>query len=700
MFSAISLIWDSIVEPLGRFWDWLMKVLGPVFKVILWVASVLADLRQVINYTRASTLVVVFGVAFLLSAQGREITVGLADLRAHQTLFLYLGLAVWGFFAWYWARFMLDQRLAGGRMGQPDKFLVWLIEYWPRLLGGFAYLIAAVMVYLAEGFRLHFWVVGGIGIAFMVFVIRRKGSKIGLVQTINTHTHFWMLMLSIITVPTFLIATIFVPVQTGTFMGAGAVTFLAFAAMVPVGTFFVFWTQEKGTPVFAALFVFALLFSRINDTHEIRFLPDSQPADMEMTAAFELWQEAGGRGQNEVHPVVFVATAGGGIRAAYFTATVLGELEEAVPGMHCRMFAVSGVSGGSLGAVVHSSVLKAISPSCDGPAGPDFAAKSRQVLAQDFLGPTVAAMLGPDLIQAFLPVGIFDDRAEVLELSWERGYQRAFDGSDNLLAGPFGDIGPQPGAGNWRPVLLLNGTQEESGKRILTSHISVRPTDFPDAIDFFDLSKCDVRASTAALNSARFTYVSPAGTISGCGGDGTHVLDGGYFENYGAVSLLQAIRRFTELAKHQGIKIRPIIIQISNDTGFGLETYSDDRPRAEGGPQKWANEALAPIFGLLGARTARGILAAKELRQWLVAHNQGAERDQKGIYVHFRLYDEGVSIALGWLLSNAAEEEIERQYAEMNKCQRQMVTDALAATVTGIDPKLCSEAKAEGLVGY
>ncbi len=62
---------------------------------------------------------------------------------------------------------------------------------------------------------------------------------------------------------------------------------------------------------------------------------------------------------------------------------------------------------------------------------------------------------------------------------------------------------------------------------------------FLDSLDALHVLGKDVRASTAAHNSARFSYVSPAGDLGN--GNGS-VIDGGYFENYGALSALELAR--------------------------------------------------------------------------------------------------------------------------------------------------------------
>ena len=69
------------------------------------------------------------------------------------------------------------------------------------------------------------------------------------------------------------------------------------------------------------------------------------------------------------------------------------------------------------------------------------------------------------------------------------------------------------GQESWRPILLLNATHEESGNRIITGHVLIERNVFIDSLDALHELGKDVRASTAAHNSARFTYVSPAGDL-------------------------------------------------------------------------------------------------------------------------------------------------------------------------------------------
>ena len=71
-----------------------------------------------------------------------------------------------------------------------------------------------------------------------------------------------------------------------------------------------------------------------------------------------------------------------------------------------------------------------------------------------------------------------------------------------------------------------------------------------------------MRASTAAHNSARFTYVSPAGDLGNSNGS---VIDGGYFENYGALSALEIARSARVALKDEQPGVKLVILMISSD---------------------------------------------------------------------------------------------------------------------------------------
>jgi hypothetical protein len=239
------------------------------------------------------------------------------------------------------------------------------------------------------------------------------------------------------------------------------------------------------------------------------------------------------------------------------------------------------------------------------------------------------------------------DRGTALERSFE-------DASGGLLTRPFLSLFPYKkdpasvGPALWRPILLLNATHEETGKRIITGHVLIERDVFIDSLDALHVLGKDVRASTAAHNSARFSYISPAGDLGDKHGS---VIDGGYFENYGALSALELARaaRLELKDKKPGVKL--VILMISSDPGLqqahalvrikeakdggkclvsvaeregapsgaaGVSQKPDESPNylsldKEEVENAWINEFLAPFQGIKNVREAHGNRAAAEL---------------------------------------------------------------------------------------
>jgi hypothetical protein len=87
------------------------------------------------------------------------------------------------------------------------------------------------------------------------------------------------------------------------------------------------------------------------------------------------------------------------------------------------------------------------------------------------------------------------------------------------------------------------------------------------------------------LNSARFTYISPAGRFKSGDGDqkdDRQVIDGGYFENYGARTAAEISAKITEAAAHLELPIVPIVVIVSNDADAlrsGAEPFEGNRHR-------------------------------------------------------------------------------------------------------------------------
>ena len=409
----------------------------------------------------------------------------------------------------------------------------------------------------------------------------------------------------------------------------------------------------------------------------------------ELTTELSRWlDQAGPRSEKVTNYAVFVSAAGGGLRAGYWSASILARLYDCVPNFSHKLVAISGVSGGSLGAGLYVALARDEQKNKISRGSGDCAERPINVLdaqsptrsmqsklddffKNDFLAPAITSLFFKDLPQALIPLQIIPDRAAMLEQAFEQAWRLAcearthgpscYDGEQFKQS--FFNVRDSP---EWNPLLFFNGTHEETGKRTITSHVRINQESFFDAFDFFDLNRKDISLSTAVLNSARFPFVSPAGAITRSAESGLveltgHIIDGGFFENNGATTLQEVVDSTIKFLNEREklAQWKPLVIEIVNDVGIQEMDLARrrneiferpmDRPLPvsvnPGEQAQIANQLLSTALGLYATRTARGILASKMLADFVVQKSGGA-------FVQFRLCPHmRPSPPLGWLLT-------------------------------------------------
>jgi hypothetical protein len=231
--------------------------------------------------------------------------------------------------------------------------------------------------------------------------------------------------------------------------------------------------------------------------------------------------------QGRRYPVFLVTAQGGGLYAAYHVASFLGNLQAVCPQFASHIFAVSSVSGGSVGATIFSALGDLISfriltpdeTTCLGleerPQQNDLHTFMRTYFENDFLSPLIRHALFVDLPSNLNPIGSEKaDRSAVL--------RREFESAWLMAARRAREIGPnvdsplrRPYDSHWRPnslgpALLLNTTEKNSGRRVVFSPFSLSPT-----WNAFDLiADQGISMSTAASLSAAFPLISAESPLS------------------------------------------------------------------------------------------------------------------------------------------------------------------------------------------
>jgi hypothetical protein len=623
---------------------------------------------------------VLVGFAFIVSDQGHDIIAAMTendprdiDTSSHplQRIFFVPLVSFLAIQIWFWSRSLLRLCIPGAPTAKEFPRLAALM---PRALGVMAYVVMLGALYrvgreYGRGGEqpLHtLWVLAAwLAAAAVVFVLfcigrRRVLEKRGEMVTDQAEVHQlpastrWVLGSSFFIALAFFLASCFFVQETGE-LGSMAIVLLSMALWVSFGSVLVYLGMKARVPILTALLLIALLSSPLADNHVLETLSgtaDLVTARPTVAEAFDRWSARLARdypGEGE-HPVFLVATEGGGIRAAYWTASVLTALDDGIPGFRDHLFAISGVSGGSVGAAAYASL---ITRQADAPGTLKLLRPSAQrMLAYDALAPTLSAMTQQDFVQRFIPWPFLPDRARALEGGWERAWREIFPGDDRVAQGFLTLL---RGREDRMPSLFLNGTTVETGQRMIGSNCKIAPPEFSDALDVFAATGADLRGSTTAHNSARFTYVSPAGTIlrnplgypqsafdCKSGARCEHVVDGGYFDNSGAITVAELVKILRNHAEDKGISIVPYVLVIRY-------VQQDPPPVAS---EKWLNEVLSPIRALLNARGSRAVLAVDQL-----------EPQTKTPVIEFRLiqYPGTVPMPLGWLLSLHTRSAIDAQ---------------------------------------
>jgi hypothetical protein len=497
--------------------------------------------------------------------------------------------------------------------------------------------------------------------------------------------------------------------------GPLSVILMTTALLVCNLTFLIIVAGRQQIPVLtvALLVVVAVHWSGCGDNHHVRLYsemhsrdePDPiafrkalalarppgtavSPSFLEYAATFRSRLPAG-------QPIYLVSAEGGGIRAAAWTALVLTQLEVNSNGTFSRhVLAGSGVSGGSLGLALFAAMVKARN---DGLIDTqDMPQIARQFLLTDFLRGPIETMLLTDLLQRFIPHPLFVDRGERLEREWEDAWRSACIAASKRHSHPSKesqqgcDTFAQPWTllfGNLEKsdiVLFFNSTVVGTGRRFVQEPFTWLDSKRGDwaVMGVSDMSAGWLPDSTplsaVVHNSARFTYVSPAGTLTGywplVGPRRVplQLVDGGYFENSGAATLVDLVHlvadAFPECDARRAGGIGsdcPLhAIHISNDPTVEALLAYDTCPTAR--PPALASEASAPITALLNTREARGALSRHDLVRALSLSDP--ERFHNELRVaHFRLCERHHHLPLGWTLSEPALDDMLKQLLDSGK---------------------------------
>jgi hypothetical protein len=306
--------------------------------------------------------------------------------------------------------------------------------------------------------------------------------------------------------------------------------------------------RRTRVPFFAILAAWVLLLNYldVNDNHQIAQVPSKNGISLQIDSVFDRWSALHPTASKRPEPIILVAAEGGGIRAAYVTGITLAAIADKCPAAANRLFAISGVSGGSVGAAAYTAAVQT-HPFNPNDRRCDFADRQhtyyedgiRGIFRADHLSPLLGKLLFSEVAQSIIPfpVAAFD-RQHGLDDSLKRDFNAAF-GNDDIES-PMLQIVPSRQSPS-TPFILMNMTSVENGRRVTAGAMHI--TGHAEDVDSLDPFETDYPLLDVATTSARFPLVSPPGWLTSLHRK-IRYIDGGLYDNSG---LLTAVGIYEEL---------------------------------------------------------------------------------------------------------------------------------------------------------
>jgi len=351
--------------------------------------------------------------------------------------------------------------------------------------------------------------------------------------------------------------------------------------------------------------------------------------------------------------IVVVAANGGGIQASAWAARVLtGLVKQCREELHsdCQEFAkaiylISSTSGGSVG---NMYFVNAYSPN----GLPDNGELEKVVekAERSSLDEVAWGLVYPDFQRALFPlITRKSDRGLALEQALAAGTELSQKSLTDWREGV---------RDGWRPATIFNATITETGEPFLLGTTDIKQQangfigkNFGDYYPGLDMS-----VVTAARLSASFPYVSPAARADndGLNHNQLHVVDGGYYDNYGMSSLAAWL---DQALKSEGNEVKHVlVIQI-----HGAPT-SPARDNHLGGYQSWLFQTYAPLSTIVGVRDG-GQISHNNIEFDLLKRVENAEKKLEIDSALFEFKDDGTTpLPLSWRLTQKQKDDIEKSW--------------------------------------
>ncbi|WP_457391903.1 hypothetical protein [Roseateles sp. P5_E1] len=690
-------------------------------------------LLRVLGLCAFPVVIVIAGVAVLLGLEQARETLLSLEVGSAQTALLVFAFGLWLLLAWYVSRLLLDRRFKPDTLGEcmNPRFGDGLRRWLPRglILGGGLpiaifflvqtreRLIGVALLAVTAGLALFVWkrrawllkLGTGSWLARCLALDGRREAIALLEREDRMSTPSRVLVALVLLLQWGVFAALVAwPEATARAIGSPALVLLAMGSWIVFGGILLTYAPKALirmplTPLPLLLFV---AFAPLNDNHRVadpersarNAIAARQPAD----AWVQTWLRT--VGADGKRPLVIVAVAGGASRAAYWGSASLARLqdlgEQQGVNFADSVFAISGTSGGALGAASFVAAVDARRQAVDAANCTPWKLV-RDFTGRDHLATPVGDMLYPDLVQRFLPLAVAGaDRSLGLENVWTHDWPRSLAQQCPLRPtahpNPWGEamtaLHGRATDAEWLPLLAMNATALSRGQRVYQSDFLLAGGDGIDLLDpSLGLEVERMTLAQAVHNSARFPYISPAAAVlfkeahrdeenGDVGRVWDRLGDGGYVEA-SATLLLSDLLRDLEASGRlkackpedncaaQGVldrsRLRLLLLvnsasQVDDWLCRDAPTAADAQPldgRRYRATHMGLNEVVAPAQGILNSNDARARDSAVELIKRIGGCGQVAELRMPALPGQRQP-------SMNWMLNSASRELIDAALLE------------------------------------
>lgn len=415
----------------------------------------------------------------------------------------------------------------------------------------------------------------------------------------------WLIWTSILAIAVYISAIISLDFARD--IGPFSIVILAFATLLAFGNVMTAFSVRLNVNFHFILLLLAFLLG-IPETHYVQQIQlENTPNNYDRRPSLEqylaTWLRRLPEGDSK-YDMYFILANGGASRSAYWTASVLGRLEDAsrqpcsADTFSRHLFCLSGTSGGGVGVATFFSLLadhRTTGPVC-------YQESAAQFLSQDYFTYTLARMLGPDYFNYIFHMTGDKDRGTALEGAFE-SYDDTLHYYNPSFYRPFSHFTTMNADGTEvsQPILFVNTTRMQDGNPGVVTNLKLESKYFGGRIDVLNLlpRDKDISMASAAILGARFPYLSPAGRIGN-----NYFVDGGYFDNSGAGVVQELIRGILNIAREDSMygggkihaRVRRLqfkVLHIINSPVSNTASFSSVAPIN--------NDLFAPITTIVGA---------------------------------------------------------------------------------------------------